>query len=126
MTLGAVGLILAILATIVALNAREVADFDQATSADVQEQVSAELDRRARQQKRQLRRIGRFVNQLSGEEKAAVRSLATLKRKVGRLSGEVAAIESDQSTEFAVLERKIANLRQQIQRLKLATASTQP
>lgn len=125
MTLGAVGLILAILATVVALNAKNAADSDQATSAEIRQEVSEELDTRARQQKRGLNRVERFVNQLSKQEEGSLGSLKTVKRRVNRLSREVKAIESDQRAEYAELDRRIgatnrnvANLRQQVQRLR--------
>lgn len=125
MTLGAVGLIVAIVATVVALNAKSAADSDQATSAEIRQEVSQELDTRARQQQRGLNRVERFVNQLSEQEKGSLGSLRTLKRRVNRLSREVKAIESDQRAEYADLDRRIgatnrnvANLRQQVQRLR--------
>lgn len=125
MTLGAVGLVLAIVATIVALNAKQVADSDQTTTAEVRQEVASALESRARQQQKQLGRVERFVNQLSSEEKGGLGSLRTLKRRVNRLSREVRAIESDQRAEandtdqrFGATNRNVANLRQQVQRLE--------
>lgn len=125
MTLGAVGLVLAIVATIVALNAKQVADSDQTTTAEVRQEVASALESRARQQQKQLGRVERFVNQLSSEEKGGLGSLRALKRRVNRLSREVRAIESDQRAEsndtdqrFGATNRNVANLRQQVQRLE--------
>jgi predicted RNase H-like nuclease (RuvC/YqgF family) len=125
MTLGGVGLAVAVLATVIALNARDTANSDQASSAEIQQQVSDELERRAAAEKKELNRVERFVKQLSSEEKGAVSSLDKLNRRVNRIAREVKAVESDQKSEYSSLDRRIdetnqrvANLRQQVQSLR--------
>jgi len=118
MALGGVGLAVAILATVIALNARETANSDQASSAEIQQQVTEELQRRAAAEKKELNQVERFVKQLSEEEKGAVKSLGSLKRRVNQLSGEVKAVESDQKSEYSSLDRRIDETNQRIATLR--------
>jgi predicted RNase H-like nuclease (RuvC/YqgF family) len=118
MALGGVGLAVAILATVIALNARETANSDQASSAEIQQQVTEELQRRAAAEKKELNQVERFVKELSEEEKGAVKSLGSLKRRVNQLSGEVKAVESDQKSEYSSLDRRIDETNQRIATLR--------
>jgi len=124
-TAGLIGLVLAIFATIVAVNARDTAESDASVQQQVSQQVSEALREQARKEERQISKAEQFIQSLSGSEKKAVRAIARLRRSVRALKVEVAGIEADQADEFSRVNGRVtktnatvSSLSQRVRRLE--------
>lgn len=131
---GALGLAIGIFATIVAVNARDAANSDQAVTEQVRTEFAAAQAAQDAKEKAGLSRAERFVNSLSGEERRLVRKLRRTDRRLRALENQLAATQADQADEFdrvnrrvsqtnqkvAKLQRQISNLRQEVEILSAA------
>ena len=117
-TAGLVGLVLAIFATIVAVNARNTAENDASVQAEVTSQVEARLDtalkEQAAREQGQVSRAERFIRSLSKDERRALRLIAAQRASIRALGRKVDAIETDQADEFSRVNRRIDDLNAEI------------
>lgn len=128
-TAGLVGLVLAIFATIVAVNARNTAENDASVQAEVTSQVEARLDTALKEQavkeQGQVSRAERFIRSLSKDERRALRLVAGQRASINALRRKVDAIETDQADEFSRVNKRIdatnadlASLEQRVRRIQ--------
>ena len=110
-TAGLVGLVLAIFATIVAVNARNTAGTDASVQAEVTSQVEARLDTALKEQavkeQGQVSRAERFIRSLSKDERRALRLVAGQRASIRALGRKLDAIETDQADEFSRVNKRI-------------------
>ena len=138
-TLGALGLALGILATIVAYNAKDAADNNASVTSQVQTEFAAAQAKQDAKEQAQVSGAERFVNKLSKSEKATLRyvnqnaalikktkkMIKSLKKQINslesrdaELAAELTATEEDQRKDYNKLNRRINNTNAEVNQLQ--------
>lgn len=129
-TLGALGLALGILATVVAYNAKDAADSNASVTSQVQTEFAAAQAKQDAKEQAQVSGAERFVNKLSKSEKSTLKyvnqnaalvkkntkAIKSLKKQINalesrdtELAAELSATEEDQRKDYNKLNKRIDN-----------------
>ncbi len=138
-TLGALGLALGILATVVAYNAKDAADNNASVTSQVQTEFAAAQAQQDAKEQAQVSGAERFVNKLSKGEKATLKyvnqnaavikknkkAIKSLKKQINslesrdaELAAELTATEEDQRKDYNKLNKRINNTNAAVNQLQ--------
>ena len=120
---GAVGLLLGIFATIVAVNARDAANSGEAVTEQVRTDFAASQAAQDAREQATVSKAEEFVNSLSSQDKGLIRKLRKTDRRVNSLRAEVTAFGADQADEFDRVNRRVSQTDQKVSRLKRQIAN---
>ena len=138
-TLGALGLALGILGTVVAYNAKKAADDNVSVTSQVQTEFAAAQAQQDAKEQAQVSGAERFVNKLSKSEKSTLKyvnqnaalikknkkMIRSLKKQVNslesrdaELAAELTATEEDQRKDYNKLNKRINNTNAEVNQLQ--------
>jgi predicted RNase H-like nuclease (RuvC/YqgF family) len=127
-TLGSVGLVLAIVAAIIAYNAKQAADDNKNVATQVDERFAEEQAKQDAREKRQASDAEKFVARLDSDEKSLLRKINKQSNQIGKLrqktrnlgnqvdsqGKEISSLESQEKSDVNSLNQRINNTNQRI------------